>query len=785
MNPCSQHSRWFVVPLLVAALLMAPLLSSSVWADPCGMVPPVMLTQGNPELTRVGDQITYVFFSEGIEDIVLRPAFEGSVAEFGMLIPFPAVPEIRKVQDEIFTHLAKAVDPPEIVINLEERYLIRASESKARDLGRLEFRRDQVQVVKEEAVGMYQVAVLKAEDPRALQEWMTTHGYVYPEGMDDVCRDYIESDWCFVAVKANVGSQQAVEPRPGMRESDPSLPSGSSFAGAVQAMGFRFRIDAPVVPMRLSAFNPGELHNIVYLLTDEPCRIEQLPTGLVKRQVSGEQLFKNLTDPLPVRVVGSTLERLRKNGGLKRYDRNPVPHNGYAQQLFAADLLAARANRLSHPFEEREKDLLRIGERLGLRGPEVDQRIQNQLQEELARGTEGVLEDLKRLTLTVLEGDFPRDIIARENLTFVTYEFAGDPKSEQGRHELQAKRVLVGFLPGAIILLAIVGLLGTAVFRRRSPALRNCLLLVLVVGLAFSSGPALAFESSASPPPSHLDFGPLFERLSDADQAEITTACLIALGETVVPRLIEEATEAADLSRRGWAIVCLSDIGSKRALDPLRALMRDPGSPELVKLWSGAAVTRLQGREGIRDLVVSQANGSAQAAEVAPVILGLRGAAVRPLVELTLESESVEVRRLATSYLGALDGRVGGGVVRAVLSEGLRYTPEKSEAGVPWDGGPLFLPGYAWTQDEAWNTTLDLVSWMVWAEQQERGDVVAPLVNNLRDLSWRNGVGFQQLPKAHAWVQLLATKRGGHSRAVTESTAPETLFLILELLRRP
>ena len=52
--------------------------------------------------------------------------------------------------------------------------------------------------------------------------------------------------------------------------------------------------------------------------------------------------------------------------------RNPTPHNGAAKVLFAADLQAIKEGRLSHPHEEKEKMLLRIGERLGLRGPDID-----------------------------------------------------------------------------------------------------------------------------------------------------------------------------------------------------------------------------------------------------------------------------------------------------------------------------------------------------------------------------------------------------------------------------
>ena len=71
-----------------AALLLAAVVAPALAvADPCGMVPPIQVRH-DPDryLTRTGDQLTWVFFKDGVEDVMLRPAFEGRVSEFGMLI---------------------------------------------------------------------------------------------------------------------------------------------------------------------------------------------------------------------------------------------------------------------------------------------------------------------------------------------------------------------------------------------------------------------------------------------------------------------------------------------------------------------------------------------------------------------------------------------------------------------------------------------------------------------------------------------------------------------------
>ena len=110
MNP-----SWLCVRTTVLSLAG---IASVAWADPCGMVPPITVEQVPDLITRQGRQKTYVFYRDGIETIVIRPGFKGKVEEFGMLIPFPSAPAIRKVPDEIFAHIAAAIDPPEVEIDL-------------------------------------------------------------------------------------------------------------------------------------------------------------------------------------------------------------------------------------------------------------------------------------------------------------------------------------------------------------------------------------------------------------------------------------------------------------------------------------------------------------------------------------------------------------------------------------------------------------------------------------------------------------------------------------------
>ena len=418
-------------------------------ADPCGMVPPIYTGPGVP-IVRTGLQQTYVFYKDGVETFAIKPGFQGRVEDFGMLIPFPSPPSLRKIPDNTFQQIDNAIDPPEVVIDLRERFrnMLEANAMPAAPpmqfAGRVEDEK-KVVVLKQEAVGMYEVAVLAAGSAKALKTWMDQNKYQYPEGMDKVTEEYIDIGWCFVAVKTKVGSKAKADPRPGQRDLDPARPANSVFDGNVQGMGFRFKSDKLVVPMRLSAFNDGDLRNVVYLLTDSPKRIRHIPEEYVVRQISGEQLVKNMTQPLPLRIIGGAEKDIPdyRRKTLKE-ERNPTPRNGVAKTLFSSDLLAVSSGNMSLEIEEAEKDMLAIGEHFGLRGPDYDATIEAAQRKQSVEVGEKSLADMAGMTLTVVDGDFPREVIAGENLTFADYQMPVGRNNRMGYdagvHQPGAKR---------------------------------------------------------------------------------------------------------------------------------------------------------------------------------------------------------------------------------------------------------------------------------------------------------------------------------------------------------
>ncbi|MDH3590313.1 MAG: DUF2330 domain-containing protein [Planctomycetota bacterium] len=721
-------------------------------ADPCGMVPPVYLGDG-PPIKRVGDQRTYVFYRNGVESIVIRPGFQGKVDNFGMLIPFPTPPAIRKVRDNIFDHVDAAIDPPEVVVDLRyrERFagdVAMAAERKSvlRVTGK---KREGVRVLSEEAVGMYQVAVLEAGSARALKKWMDQHGYQYPAGMDRACEDYVDAGWCFVAVKATVGVKSAADPRPGMRDVNTKLPAGAGFDGAVQAMGFRFRTDELVVPMRLSTFNEGDLNNLVYVLTDAPKRIRNIPETFVVRQLDGKTLFKNVTEPLPLRILGGWYDDIPRSRRQNLHnERNPAPRNGLARELFAGDLLAVRHGRLANPLEETEKDLARISERLGLRGEQMDAMHAHVQRARRRAAVKEVLDDLKGMTMTVVKGDFPRAVLARENLRFETFAM---PAAMNSAAHFDAKRRGPGVKRGGVLIAG-------------APPMSRSLVLWLAFALVASLAGIVVVSRRQ------------VQRAMVPAVIAITAVSVWAKDATTLNAI---AVNDADFVKRGWAIVELAEQGHVGEL----AKLHQNNYPILVRTWAAAgrmqAAKTVDGLLALRNLasqfpptartmrlrllkLLAESKGRLTAEDYlaltirVPALTASLGPAILelgpdPLTRVMLESRDQNIRRRAAGYLAALAQRKNGRGVSEILVAALRFDVETARE--PWSGGALFLPAFAWHKEDAKALTHELVKWHVWADRRGRQDLKRQLTNNLRSIQLARAAGYRMTGRdTTAWL---------------------------------
>ena len=411
-------------------------LTNQSFADPCGMVPPLAVADAVKDsiIARTGIQRTYVMFKDGIETMVLHPEFKGKIDDFGMLIPFPTPPQIRIVEDNIFAHLEAAINPPTIHLNhYNEAFGIgglgglgatgAGRGGSGSGLGRGPLGSQDVRV-REEAVGMYQVAVIEAGSAAALKKWMKEHQYRFPTGMEEVAQEYVEEKWCFVAIKTQIGQKPKISAKAGMRDVDTSLGQDVSYNGYVQGMGFRFSTKDPVIPMRLSVFNGKDPQNVIYMLAETPMQANNLPVKFIDIHIPGEKLYQHLTEPLTV-VFDNDLMQKRTTEQQEQIEakRNPDPYLKEARTLIGSDLAAIQNKTLNLESEDLEKELLAISESFSLRGPDINALHQDFLANMQEQQIDTSLELVKDMTLTVFSGVFPNQVIQNENLYFSSTSF--------------------------------------------------------------------------------------------------------------------------------------------------------------------------------------------------------------------------------------------------------------------------------------------------------------------------------------------------------------------------
>lgn len=790
---------------IVLAVLSCLLITTTLTADPCGMVPPIYTGNQSP-IKRIGLQKTYVFHKDGVETFVIRPGFSGNIDTFGMLIPFPNPPELRKVADNTFEQIANAVDPPEVVVDLRMRHL-RFSAMSARKNGSAmpegSSTKNKLTVLKEEAVGMYEVAVLQAGSAEVLKKWMDKNGYQYPEGMDKVTNDYVDLGWCFVAVKTKVGQKKGIDPQPGQRSVNSQVPAGSVFDGNVQGMGFRFKSDNLVVPMRLSAFNDGELRNVVYLLTDSPKKIRSIPEEYVVRQVSGKQLFDNVTKPLPLRIIGGTEADIPQHQRTTLPQRrNPTPKNGVAKDLFAADLLAVSTGNLSLEHEEEEKELLRIGEHFGLRGGEIDKENSSALADARATTTSQGLEMLKGMTLTVVDGDFPREVIARENLTFADYQMPnsrnnnlnydanafGPGKKKEGILKLSAidwnqvdqqiasghRKVHFGLY--SVIGFGMLGMLGTLVYRRPSLASKATIFAAVAFGILAASAMANEPISTA---PSDND---MIAKLENSKTAKAAIESIVSFSkesqtnrEQMIKDLLNVSKTDESLTKRGWAIAALGGIGGQDVDEHLLNLHADENQKRVVRTWAAAA--RVANTRTVNGLIekanliqtfpalgrpigiriVENMSNDSQSADpekvlgvtqkvpqlqnaLAPMIIAF---GPEKLASVMFTGKDQNVRRIAAGYMGTVAQQGDDDAAKVAKVSISLLTFDSSATAVPWNEGPLFVPGIKWSKEDATGLVGNLIRWNLWCDINGKNQEQQQIHNNIRSLGLARAAGYK------------------------------------------
>ncbi|GAI49138.1 unnamed protein product, partial [marine sediment metagenome] len=101
--------------------------------------------------------------------------------------------------------------------------------------------------------GPYDVAILAAEDPAALVDWLNSNGYSFPEAGEGILNEYISRQWYFVASKISTGEEAT-----GLAE------------GTIEPLVLSFRSDRIVYPLRITSLSSDFCEVLLYVFAEQP-----------------------------------------------------------------------------------------------------------------------------------------------------------------------------------------------------------------------------------------------------------------------------------------------------------------------------------------------------------------------------------------------------------------------------------------------------------------------------------------------------------------------------------
>jgi len=118
-----------------------------------------------------------------------------------------------------------------------------------------------IEVIKAEKVGIYDVQVVRADQPEALVQWLNTNGFHFGAAEKTAVEQYVSQTWCFVVAKIDASVD---------------LTSREAMVARLAApLILRFKANQPVYPLALTACAGAKTEVLLYLLAPEKVACDQ------------------------------------------------------------------------------------------------------------------------------------------------------------------------------------------------------------------------------------------------------------------------------------------------------------------------------------------------------------------------------------------------------------------------------------------------------------------------------------------------------------------------------
>jgi len=227
--------RRFVFAVLAVSLLFTMLLSIAV----------VPALADGAFFALLGDDIfqpsqkAIILYENNREDLILAVKYEGNADEFAWVIPVPNYPDIDVSDPDLFWELSE-ITTEDLPVRTGCARFIPLPLSPV------------VQVLERTIIGPYDVAILSAQDPTALVDWLNSNGYSFPEEGEKILDDYITKEWYFVATRINTGEEAT-----------------GLAAGTIEPLKLSFESDEIIYPLRITSLSSKASEVLLYVFADQ------------------------------------------------------------------------------------------------------------------------------------------------------------------------------------------------------------------------------------------------------------------------------------------------------------------------------------------------------------------------------------------------------------------------------------------------------------------------------------------------------------------------------------
>ena len=178
----------------------------------------------NYYVSETGQQ-ALIYYHNKVEDLVVLPTYRGNSQNFTWVVPTPSKPSVSASSTKLFSQLRKLTQIDSGYYKANTADLSLSASSSTND----------VQVIEEKTIDIFQTAIVKAASENALSDWMKENSYAFPEKSNYLLDSYVQQGWYFSLAKI----RQEVK-------------SSLSYSGQITPLRFTFNSDKIIYPMKLT-----------------------------------------------------------------------------------------------------------------------------------------------------------------------------------------------------------------------------------------------------------------------------------------------------------------------------------------------------------------------------------------------------------------------------------------------------------------------------------------------------------------------------------------------------